>query len=317
MLRALGAPLRSLARPCIRRTQAKACCSATSQDPREVPSFECVECVDDPLVGGGVMLAVVQFAAAAERKLKPCRLWLPVFRCLQKPLPTCSRLLPGWAESCRHQQLPLCRLSLKQSASLKGISLVHPRALTCPPLLRLHDRSLPLTLSRPWCVPALRTSLLLLLPCLFGLPPKFSTVSNLRDPLDDPCVIPVYAQEAPDEVKSWASATPPGKPVTCVDFVSASPASTVLVLVPRALGPSARKATLHDLSGPSNPGPQPRKLAAHPSWMTRRRPVRIVRSVSGLPFGSRSPASFAMQSVTRLETLGLKLCLRCFCRPKL
>ena len=56
----------------------------------------------------------------------------------------------------------------------------------------------------------------------------------------------VYAQEAPDEVKSWASATPPGKPVTCVDFVSASPASTVLVLVPRALGPSARKATLHE-----------------------------------------------------------------------
>ena len=202
------------------------------------------------------MLAVVLFAAAAaERKLKPCRLWLPVFRCLQKPLPTCSRLLPGWAESCRHQQLPLCRLSLKQSASLKGISLVRPRALTCPPLLRLHDRSLPLTLSRPWCVPALRTSLLLLLPCLFGLPPRggtcrIRTVSNLRDPLDGPCVI--------------ASATPPGKPVTCVDFVSASPASTVLVLVPRALGPSARKATLHNLSGPSNPGPQPRKLAAAP-----------------------------------------------------
>ena len=121
---------------------------------------------------GGVMLAVVQFAAAAERKLKPCRLWLPVFRCLQKPLPTCSRLLPGWAESCRHQQLPLCRLSLK------GISLVHPRALTCPPLLRLHDRSLPLTLSRPWCVPALRTSLLLLLPCLFGLPPRGGTVAS-------------------------------------------------------------------------------------------------------------------------------------------
>ena len=35
---------------------------------------------------GGVMLAVVQFAAAAERKLKPCRLWLPVFQVLTKAL---------------------------------------------------------------------------------------------------------------------------------------------------------------------------------------------------------------------------------------
>ena len=73
------------------------------------------------------------------------------------------------------------------------------------------------------------------------------TVSNLRDPLDGPCVIPVYTQAGLDEVRSWATASPPEHPVTCVDFFSPAPSQKVLVLVPRAPGPTVRLATLHSL----------------------------------------------------------------------
>ena len=268
MLRALGAPLRSLARPCIRRTQAKACCSATSQDPREVPSFECVECVDDPLLGGGHAGG----SAVRRRRRKEAETLQTLVASVQVLTKALADLQSSFARmggNLPPSATAVVPLKPKAKRKPKGNKPRAPESPNVPPapaparqepaadtfaaVVRAGLKNKP---TAPPTVP-------------FRLAPqgwdcRIRTVSNLRDPLDGPCVIPVYTQEALDEVKSWASATPPGKPVTCVDFVSASPASTVLVLVPRALGPSARKATLHDLSGPSNPGPQPRKLAAAP-----------------------------------------------------
>ena len=86
---------------------------------------------------------------------------------------------------------------------------------------------------------------------------------NLRDPLDGPCVIPVYTQAGLDEVRSWATASPPVRPVTCVDFISPAPSQKVLVLVPRAPGPTVRLATLHSLSAQC-PGPKPLSIAVSP-----------------------------------------------------
>ena len=105
-------------------------------------------------------------------------------------------------------------------------------------------------------------------PVAFRLAPqgwdcRVRTVSNLRDPLDGPCVIPVYTQAGLDEVRSWATASPPVHPVTCVDFISPAPSQKVLVLVPRAPGPTVRLATLHSLSAQC-PGPKPLSIAVSP-----------------------------------------------------
>ena len=177
MLRALGAPLRSLARPCIRRTQAKACCSATSQDPREVPSFECVECVDDPLLGGGHAGG----SAVRRRRRKEAETLQTLVASVQVLTKALADLQSSFARM--GGKLPpsataVVPLKPKAKRKPKGNKPRAPESPNVPPLLRLHDRSLPLTLSRPWCVPALRTSLLLLLPCLLGLPPKFGTVAS-------------------------------------------------------------------------------------------------------------------------------------------
>ena len=257
VLRALGAPLKSFARPCIRRTWAKV-----------GPSFDSFECVDDPLLGGGHAGG----AAVRRRRRKEAE-------ALQTLVATVQVLTKALSDL----QSSFARMGGKLPPSAPAVAPRKPKAQRRPKgnKPRAPDGPPPPPAPAPARQePAADTFAAVVRAGLKNKPPapptvpfrlapqgwdcRIRTVSNLRDPLDGPCVIPVYTQQALDEVKSWASATPPGQPVTCVDFVTASPASTVLVLLPRALGPSTKKATLHDLSGPSNPGPQPRKLAAAP-----------------------------------------------------
>ena len=137
------------------------------------------------------------------------------------------------------------------------------------------------------------------------------TVSNLRDPLDGPCVIPVYTQAGLDEVRSWATASPPVHPVTCVDFILPAPSQKVLVLVPRGPGPTVRLATLHSLSAQC-PGPKPLSIAVSPE-LDDKALNADAKALSGLTFGPLSLASFAMPNALRLARLALRPFPPCFC----